>query len=95
MPTTYASELATRCADKALQIHGGYGYVKDYPIERIYRDARITRIYEGTSEVQRMVIAGQLLGRLRIKDEIGANQHFALILHSTLYTLHSTFRSHR
>ncbi|PZR99565.1 MAG: acyl-CoA dehydrogenase [Candidatus Chloroheliales bacterium] len=61
MAKLYASELATRCADKALQIHGGYGYVKDYAIERIYRDARITRIYEGTSEVQRMVIAGQLL----------------------------------
>ncbi len=61
MAKLYASELATRCADKALQIHGGYGYVKDYPVERIYRDARITRIYEGTSEIQRTVIAGQLL----------------------------------
>ncbi len=63
MAKLYASELATRCADKALQIHGGYGYVKEYAIERIYRDARITRIYEGTSEIQRMVIAGQLLGK--------------------------------
>lgn len=61
MAKLYASELATRCADKALQIHGGYGYVKEYAIERIYRDARITRIYEGTSEIQRTVIAGQLL----------------------------------
>ena len=43
-----------------LQIHGGYGYTKDYPIERLYRDARITTIYEGTSEVQRLVIARQL-----------------------------------
>ena len=47
--------------DLAIQIHGGYGYVKEYPVERYYRDARITRIYEGTSEVQRMVIADQIL----------------------------------
>lgn len=61
MAKLFASEVAMRAADKALQIHGGYGYVKDYAIERIYRDARITRIYEGTSEIQRMVIARQLL----------------------------------
>jgi acyl-CoA dehydrogenase len=47
--------------DLAIQIHGGYGYIKEYPVERYYRDARITRIYEGTSEVQRMVIADQIL----------------------------------
>ena len=47
--------------DLAIQIHGGYGYVKDYPVERYYRDARVTRIYEGTSEVQRIVIADQIL----------------------------------
>jgi butyryl-CoA dehydrogenase len=46
---------------KALQIHGGYGYMKEYPVERMYRDQRVTEIYEGTSEVQRMVIANQLL----------------------------------
>jgi alkylation response protein AidB-like acyl-CoA dehydrogenase len=45
---------------KAIQIHGGYGYLEDYPVERFYRDARITQIYEGTSEVQRMVIAREL-----------------------------------
>lgn len=52
-----ASEAACHCCDLALQIHGGYGYMKDYPIERMYRDARILRIYEGTSEVQKMVIS--------------------------------------
>jgi alkylation response protein AidB-like acyl-CoA dehydrogenase len=53
----YASEMAERVCSKAIQIHGGYGYLQDYPVERHYRDARITQIYEGTSEVQRMVIA--------------------------------------
>jgi len=53
----FASEAANRCADKAVQIFGGYGYTKDYPVERFFRDARITPIYEGTSEIQRMVIA--------------------------------------
>lgn len=57
----YASETANWVADKALQIHGGYGYMKEYVVERLYRDARITEIYEGTSEIQRLVISGQLL----------------------------------
>jgi len=56
-----ASELASQVADQALQIHGGYGYTKDYKVERLYRDARITRIYEGTSEIQKLVIARSLL----------------------------------
>jgi alkylation response protein AidB-like acyl-CoA dehydrogenase len=56
----YASEAAIRVVNHGLQVHGGYGYTKDYPIERLYRDARITTIYEGTSEVQRLVIARQL-----------------------------------
>ncbi|WP_087656560.1 acyl-CoA dehydrogenase [Caballeronia terrestris] len=56
----YASEMAERVCSDAIQIHGGYGYLQDYPVERHYRDARITQIYEGTSEVQRMVIARQL-----------------------------------
>lgn len=56
----YASEMAERVCSHAIQIHGGYGYLQDYPVERHYRDARITQIYEGTSEVQRMVIARQL-----------------------------------
>lgn len=53
----FASEMATRVAHKAIQIHGGYGYSREYPVERAYRDARITEIYEGTSEIQRLVIA--------------------------------------
>ena len=57
-----ASEMATRVTHKALQIHGGYGYLKDFPVERHYRDARITEIYEGTSEIQRLVIARSILG---------------------------------
>ncbi len=56
----FASEALNRCAYKALQVFGGYGYTKDYKIERIYRDARVTTIYEGTSEIQRMVIAREL-----------------------------------
>lgn len=54
------SETYNRVADKAVQIHGGLGYIKEYPIERFYRDARITRIYEGTSEIQKNIIAAQL-----------------------------------
>lgn len=61
MAKYYAAETATYVCDLALQIHGGYGYMKDYPIERMYRDARIMRIYEGTSEVQKIVIARQML----------------------------------
>jgi butyryl-CoA dehydrogenase len=53
----FASEMATRVTHKAIQIHGGYGYSREYPVERAYRDARITEIYEGTSERQRLVIA--------------------------------------
>ena len=56
----YASELAEWVCSKAIQVHGGYGYLKDYPVERHYRDARITQIYEGTSEIQRMLIAREL-----------------------------------
>jgi butyryl-CoA dehydrogenase len=57
----FASETATRVAHKAIQIHGGYGYSTEFPVERHYRDARITEIYEGTSEIQRIVIAASLL----------------------------------
>jgi hypothetical protein len=56
----YASELAEWVCSKAIQVHGGYGYLEDYPVERHYRDARITQIYEGTSEIQRMLIAREL-----------------------------------
>ena len=57
----YASEMSTRVTHKALQVHGGYGYTTEYGVERHYRDARITEIYEGTSEIQRLVIAAGLL----------------------------------
>ena len=57
MAKLFASETATRVCGKAIQIHGGYGYTESYPVERNYRDAKITEIYEGTSEVQRMVVA--------------------------------------
>jgi alkylation response protein AidB-like acyl-CoA dehydrogenase len=57
----FASEMANRATYEAVQIHGGYGYVRDYPVERLYRDARVTTIYEGTSEIQRLVIARTLL----------------------------------
>jgi len=62
MAKLYASEMAVRVANRAVQIHGGYGYVKEYPVERAYRDAKICTIGEGTSEIQRLVIARQLLG---------------------------------
>jgi butyryl-CoA dehydrogenase len=61
MAKLFAAETASWCADRAIQVHGGYGYTKEYPVERLYRDARITGIYEGTSEVMKMVIAGSLL----------------------------------
>jgi len=60
MAKLFASELAERVCSDAIQIHGGYGYMADYPVERIYRDVRICQIYEGTSDVQRMVIARNL-----------------------------------
>ncbi|MDZ4786335.1 MAG: acyl-CoA dehydrogenase [bacterium] len=61
MAKLFASEVASDCGNKGVQIHGGYGFVKDYPAERHMRDAKITEIYEGTSEIQRMVVAGALL----------------------------------
>jgi alkylation response protein AidB-like acyl-CoA dehydrogenase len=61
MAKLYASEAAWRACDAAIQLHGGYGYTRDFPVERYARDVRVTRIYEGTSEVQRIVIARSLL----------------------------------
>jgi butyryl-CoA dehydrogenase len=61
MAKLFASEMANRVTEKALQIHGGYGFTKDYTIERLYRDARVFTIYEGTSEIQRVVISNNLL----------------------------------
>ena len=59
----FASEAAMKITTKAVQVHGGYGYTKDYPVERMMRDAKITEIYEGTSEIQRVVISGNILGK--------------------------------
>jgi acyl-CoA dehydrogenase len=63
----YASEMISRVSDRVMQLHGGWGYTKDFPIERIYRDSRMWRIVEGPNEVHRMLIARQLL-----KHGIGA-----------------------
>jgi butyryl-CoA dehydrogenase len=65
MAKLYASEVAMRATTKAVQIFGGYGYTKDYPVERYFRDAKLTEIGEGTSEIQRLVIARHLLGKLQ------------------------------
>ena len=56
MAKLFASEMAERVCSDAIQIHGGYGYVADFPVERIYRDVRVCQIYEGTSDIQRLVI---------------------------------------
>jgi alkylation response protein AidB-like acyl-CoA dehydrogenase len=61
MAKLYSSEVAVRVANEAVQIHGGYGFIKDYPVEKFYRDAKLCTIGEGTSEIQRLVIARQLL----------------------------------
>jgi alkylation response protein AidB-like acyl-CoA dehydrogenase len=61
MAKLFASEMAVKVADEALQIHGGYGFIKDYPVEKFYRDVKLCTIGEGTSEIQRLVIARQLL----------------------------------
>jgi len=66
MAKVYCSETATQCSLEAVQIHGGYGYTKDYPVERMLRDAKVTEIYEGTNEVQRIVIARSLYDDSRI-----------------------------
>ena len=64
MAKLYASEVAVRIGEEAVQIHGGYGYTKEYPAERFWRDAKLCTIGEGTSEIQRMVIARELLTSL-------------------------------
>jgi alkylation response protein AidB-like acyl-CoA dehydrogenase len=61
MAKLFASEAAARATNKAVQIHGGYGFIKDYPVERYYRDVKLTEIGEGTSEIQRIIIAKSLL----------------------------------
>jgi len=61
MAKLFASENAVEIADEAIQVHGGAGYVTDHPVERYYRDARITKIYEGTSEIQKNIISDQII----------------------------------
>src|SRR5699024_12572516 len=61
----YGSEVYNKVADLAVQIHCGIGYMRDYPIERYFRDARITKIYEGTSEIQKNIIAGELKRQMK------------------------------
>jgi alkylation response protein AidB-like acyl-CoA dehydrogenase len=60
MAKLYASEMVNRITAQAVQLHGGYGYTKEYPVERYYRDARVFTIYEGTSEIQRVVISNHI-----------------------------------
>ena len=62
MAKLFASEMAEKVCSDAIQTHGGYGYIEDFPVERIYRDVRVCQIYEGTSDVQRLVIARNLTG---------------------------------
>ena len=64
MAKCYATDIAQEVCGQAIQIHGGYGYLTDYPVERYYRDARITTIYEGTNQIQRIVIANEVLGKV-------------------------------
>ena len=65
MAKLFASEMAERVTSQALQIHGGYGYTKDFPLERYWRDARLTKIFEGTSEIQMRIISDRLLPRAK------------------------------
>ena len=58
----FATEAAVRCANAAIQVHGGSGYVDDYPVERYLRDARVTTLYEGTSQIQKLIIGRALTG---------------------------------
>ncbi len=67
MAKLYAAEIGVRVANEAVQVHGGYGFIKDYPAEKYYRDIKLCTIGEGTSEIQRLVIARQLLGKLESK----------------------------
>jgi alkylation response protein AidB-like acyl-CoA dehydrogenase len=60
MAKLYASEMVNRVTARAVQLHGGYGFIREYPVERLYRDARVFTIYEGTSEIQRIVISNHI-----------------------------------
>jgi acyl-CoA dehydrogenase len=63
----FASEMVGRVADRAVQVHGGLGYMRGVAVERMFRDARLFRIYEGTSQIQQVIIAGELLGKAAVK----------------------------
>jgi hypothetical protein len=62
MAKWFSGEIAVRCADEALQMHGGYGYIDEYKVQRLYRDAKILEIYEGTKEMEKTIVARSLLG---------------------------------
>jgi alkylation response protein AidB-like acyl-CoA dehydrogenase len=64
MAKWYSGEVAVRVADEVLQLHGGYGYMADYDVERFYRDAKIVEIYEGTKEIEKLIIARSILGKV-------------------------------
>jgi alkylation response protein AidB-like acyl-CoA dehydrogenase len=74
MAKLYCSDVAMEVTTEAVQILGGYGYIKEYPVERLLRDAKITQIYEGTNEIQRLVIARELVreGRSSLLAGVGA-----------------------
>jgi alkylation response protein AidB-like acyl-CoA dehydrogenase len=61
MAKNFASDVAMRVTTDAVQIYGGYGYIREYPVEKLFRDAKITQIYEGTNQIQKIVIANQIL----------------------------------
>ena len=70
MAKLHASEVSNRVADEAVQVFGGYGYICDYPVERYYRDARITNLYEGTSEIHRIVIGRGIMSDPALINEV-------------------------
>ena len=72
MAKLFASQVAVRASQEAIQVLGGYGYTREFPAERYYRDAKITEIYEGTSEIQRIVISRELLRGLAGSGTAGA-----------------------
>jgi alkylation response protein AidB-like acyl-CoA dehydrogenase len=65
MAKCFASDVAVAAAGEAIQIHGGYGYMRDYPVEKLWRDAKLLQIYEGTNEIQRLVIAHEVIGPVK------------------------------
>lgn len=63
MSKWFSRQIAVKCADEALQMHGGYGYIDEYKVQRIFRDSKILEIYEGTKEIEKIIIARTLLGK--------------------------------